>query len=76
MPICRFMLRNKKKFVAPFLNFPTTNLGRAKPPAYKIAREGPARGTAQAPCQRDTQAACQTDRKIFWKLEGAGRTSD
>jgi hypothetical protein len=71
-----FPLRNKKKIVAPFSNFHTTNAGRAKPPAYGSGREGPARGMGK----RRANVVCKRRAKFkegFSKeFEGAWRTSD
>jgi hypothetical protein len=71
-----FLLRNKEKNVAPFSNFHTTNAGRAKPPAYGLGREGPARGMGKRRANPLRKLRAKFEEEFSEEIEGAWRTSD
>jgi len=71
-----FLLRNKEKIVAPFCNFHTTNAGRAKPPAYGLGREGPARGMGKRRASPMRKRRAKFEEGFSEEFEGAWRTSD
>jgi len=71
-----FVLRNKEKFVAPSSNFHTTNAGHAKPPAYGLGREGPARGMGKRRANPLRKGRAKFEEGFSEEFERAWRTSD